>query len=89
MTVIVNGRAYFEKGERVRLSPEGIRCLCPKGSVGGRQRKKNRVGTVRASNRGSSVGVIWDGNRPTSVDYLHQSFLERADIDGDVVTTAG
>lgn len=66
---------YYNKGDRVRLSEAGR----AKGNQTYRGKPvQDRLGTVVRANRKWCVMVVWDGNRPTSGNYYHYSFLEPA-----------
>jgi hypothetical protein len=58
----------FKKGDRVRLSAQGVRAL------GATSRFLDRLGTVRSDRDDNVITVLWDGNR--SISRYHKDFLE-------------
>jgi hypothetical protein len=57
----------FAKGDRVKLSPEGIQTL-PRKST-------DRCGTVATNPSKQWIAVRWDGTK--TVQYLSRDFLEQ------------
>jgi hypothetical protein len=68
----------FSKGDRVKLSDEGLAKL-PRPNHPRTVDRTDRRGTVtQISKSGSAVYVLWDDRRTT--EALHASFLERANM---------
>lgn len=67
----------LSKGDRVKLSPEGLAKL-PRLHHPRAGDRPDRRGTVtQISKTGSSIYVLWDDRRST--EALHSAFLDRAD----------
>jgi hypothetical protein len=68
----------FSKGDRVRLSAEGLAKL-PRPNHPRTVDRPDRRGTViQISRSGSAIYVLWDDRRTS--EALHWAFLEHADV---------
>lgn len=65
----MNKSCLFVKGDRVKLSEEGVKKLKPKAIM------PERLGTVIRIGNDGYPQVVWDGNRPTTVQFYHPDFL--------------
>jgi hypothetical protein len=68
---------HFSKGDRVKLSSEGLAKLTRLSYPKNFDRAGRRGTVTQISKTGSSIYVLWDDRRST--EALHSSFLERAD----------
>jgi len=66
------------KGDRVKLSAEGLAKLPHPTNPKAVDRNDRRGTVTQISKSGSAVYVLWDDRRST--EALHASFLERADV---------
>jgi hypothetical protein len=67
----------LSKGDRVKLSPEGLARLHRLSHPKTFDRTDRRGTVTQLSKTGSSIYVLWDDRRST--EALHSSYLERAD----------
>lgn len=66
----------FSKGDRVRLSAEGIKNLCNPNDK--RSHPPERIGSVsQISHDERAFGIVWDGR--TYPMMIHKDYLEVAD----------
>ena len=62
---------HFSKGDRVRLTKDGVAHYLSNHAW---------LGTVATSNRGSAVRIDWDGNSVKTWTYVYHGFVELVDL---------
>jgi hypothetical protein len=66
----------LKKGDRVKYTPEGVRCLCSHSPL-----NAERVGTFVRMARGTFPVIHWDGHKGPHSNGYHPDFIMRAPLD--------